>query len=135
VSVGALTHSAPAADLSFEIRPNQPLLTRSPTRWRRRGRGWVRSASVSLVRRHRFDQRPRVGVGRSRRGRGVRGARRRAIGGRGRLGRTWASPAGAGIYVSVVLRPAAQAMPLLTMRRRPRACPRASRPPRACRRT
>jgi len=35
--------------------------------------------------------------------------------GRGRLGRTWASPAGAGIYVSVVLRPGAQAMPLLTM--------------------
>jgi BirA family biotin operon repressor/biotin-[acetyl-CoA-carboxylase] ligase len=35
--------------------------------------------------------------------------------GRGRLGRVWASPAGAGIYVSVVLRPAAQAMPLLTM--------------------
>lgn len=35
--------------------------------------------------------------------------------GRGRLGRTWASPAGAGIYVSVVLRPAPQAMPLLTM--------------------
>lgn len=35
--------------------------------------------------------------------------------GRGRLGRTWASPAGAGIYVSVVLRPAAQAMPLLTI--------------------
>jgi BirA family transcriptional regulator, biotin operon repressor / biotin---[acetyl-CoA-carboxylase] ligase len=35
--------------------------------------------------------------------------------GRGRLGRTWASPPGAGIYVSVVLRPAAQAMPLLTM--------------------
>src|SRR5204863_4186924 len=32
--------------------------------------------------------------------------------GRGRLGRTWASPACAGIYVSVVLRPAAQAMPL-----------------------
>jgi BirA family biotin operon repressor/biotin-[acetyl-CoA-carboxylase] ligase len=35
--------------------------------------------------------------------------------GRGRLGRTWASPAGAGIYVSVVLRPPPQAMPLLTM--------------------
>jgi BirA family transcriptional regulator, biotin operon repressor / biotin---[acetyl-CoA-carboxylase] ligase len=35
--------------------------------------------------------------------------------GRGRLGRTWASPAGAGIYVSLVLRPAAHAMPLLTM--------------------
>jgi BirA family transcriptional regulator, biotin operon repressor / biotin---[acetyl-CoA-carboxylase] ligase len=35
--------------------------------------------------------------------------------GRGRLGRTWASPAGAGIYVSLVLRPAAHAIPLLTM--------------------
>jgi BirA family biotin operon repressor/biotin-[acetyl-CoA-carboxylase] ligase len=35
--------------------------------------------------------------------------------GRGRLGRTWASPAGAGIYVSLVLRPAPHAMPLLTM--------------------
>jgi BirA family biotin operon repressor/biotin-[acetyl-CoA-carboxylase] ligase len=35
--------------------------------------------------------------------------------GRGRLGRTWSSPAGAGIYVSAVLRPPPQAMPLLTM--------------------
>ena len=35
--------------------------------------------------------------------------------GRGRLGRTWASPAGAGIYVSAVLRPPPHAMPLLTM--------------------
>ena len=35
--------------------------------------------------------------------------------GRGRLGRSWASPAGAGIYMSVVLRPPPQAMPLLTM--------------------
>lgn len=35
--------------------------------------------------------------------------------GRGRLGRSWASPAGAGIYMSLVLRPAAHAMPLLTM--------------------
>jgi BirA family biotin operon repressor/biotin-[acetyl-CoA-carboxylase] ligase len=35
--------------------------------------------------------------------------------GRGRLGRSWASPAGAGIYVSAVLRPSPQAMGLLTM--------------------
>jgi BirA family transcriptional regulator, biotin operon repressor / biotin---[acetyl-CoA-carboxylase] ligase len=35
--------------------------------------------------------------------------------GRGRLGRVWASPAGAGIYVSAVLRPAARAVGLLTM--------------------
>jgi BirA family transcriptional regulator, biotin operon repressor / biotin---[acetyl-CoA-carboxylase] ligase len=35
--------------------------------------------------------------------------------GRGRLGRSWASPAGAGLYVSVVLRPPSQAMPLLTV--------------------
>ena len=35
--------------------------------------------------------------------------------GRGRLGRPWASPAGAGIYVSAVLRPPPQAMALLTM--------------------
>jgi BirA family transcriptional regulator, biotin operon repressor / biotin---[acetyl-CoA-carboxylase] ligase len=35
--------------------------------------------------------------------------------GRGRMGRTWASPAGAGIYVSVVLRPPPPAMALLTM--------------------
>jgi BirA family biotin operon repressor/biotin-[acetyl-CoA-carboxylase] ligase len=35
--------------------------------------------------------------------------------GRGRLGRSWASPPGAGIYVSVVLRPAPRAMALLTM--------------------
>lgn len=35
--------------------------------------------------------------------------------GRGRLGRTWASPAGAGIYVSLVLRPSMEAVPLLTI--------------------
>jgi BirA family biotin operon repressor/biotin-[acetyl-CoA-carboxylase] ligase len=35
--------------------------------------------------------------------------------GRGRMGRTWASPAGAGVYVSAVLRPAPHAMPLLTI--------------------
>jgi BirA family biotin operon repressor/biotin-[acetyl-CoA-carboxylase] ligase len=35
--------------------------------------------------------------------------------GRGRLGRTWASPPGAGLYVSAVLRPGAHAMPLVTI--------------------
>jgi len=35
--------------------------------------------------------------------------------GRGRLGRAWASPAGAGIYASTVLRPPAHAVGLLTM--------------------
>jgi BirA family biotin operon repressor/biotin-[acetyl-CoA-carboxylase] ligase len=35
--------------------------------------------------------------------------------GRGRHGRPWASPPGAGLYVSVVLRPAARAVPLLTI--------------------
>jgi BirA family biotin operon repressor/biotin-[acetyl-CoA-carboxylase] ligase len=35
--------------------------------------------------------------------------------GRGRQGRSWASPAGAGIYVSIVLHPPAQAVPLLTI--------------------
>jgi BirA family biotin operon repressor/biotin-[acetyl-CoA-carboxylase] ligase len=35
--------------------------------------------------------------------------------GRGRLGRSWASPPGAGIYVSAVLRPTPAAMPLLTI--------------------
>ena len=35
--------------------------------------------------------------------------------GRGRLGRTWASPPGAGLYVSVVLRPETPAIPLLTV--------------------
>jgi BirA family transcriptional regulator, biotin operon repressor / biotin---[acetyl-CoA-carboxylase] ligase len=35
--------------------------------------------------------------------------------GRGRQGRSWASPAGAGIYVSVVLRPPPRAVGLLTM--------------------
>lgn len=35
--------------------------------------------------------------------------------GRGRRGHTWASPAGAGIYVSVVLRPSRRAAPLLTI--------------------
>jgi BirA family transcriptional regulator, biotin operon repressor / biotin---[acetyl-CoA-carboxylase] ligase len=35
--------------------------------------------------------------------------------GRGRQGRTWASPSGAGLYVSVLLRPRPQAAPLLTV--------------------
>lgn len=35
--------------------------------------------------------------------------------GRGRLGRSWASPAGAGIYATVVLRPDAGVLPLLTI--------------------
>jgi BirA family biotin operon repressor/biotin-[acetyl-CoA-carboxylase] ligase len=35
--------------------------------------------------------------------------------GRGRHGRTWASPAGAGLNVSVVFRPADRAVPLLTI--------------------
>jgi BirA family biotin operon repressor/biotin-[acetyl-CoA-carboxylase] ligase len=35
--------------------------------------------------------------------------------GRGRQGRSWASPAGAGLYVSTVLRPAEHALPLLTI--------------------
>src|SRR5688572_4025569 len=39
----------------------------------------------------------------------------RQTAGRGRLGRTWASPPGAGIYASVVFRPAAQVATLLTI--------------------
>jgi BirA family biotin operon repressor/biotin-[acetyl-CoA-carboxylase] ligase len=35
--------------------------------------------------------------------------------GRGRFGRLWSSPAGAGLYVSIVLRPTPQAIPLLTL--------------------
>jgi len=35
--------------------------------------------------------------------------------GRGRQGRSWASPAGAGLYASAVLRPAEHALPLLTI--------------------
>jgi BirA family biotin operon repressor/biotin-[acetyl-CoA-carboxylase] ligase len=35
--------------------------------------------------------------------------------GRGRQGRTWVSPPGAGLYMSVVLRPRAGALPLLTI--------------------
>lgn len=35
--------------------------------------------------------------------------------GRGRHGRSWASPPGAGLYVSVVLRPAERSVPLLTI--------------------
>ena len=35
--------------------------------------------------------------------------------GRGRLGRRWASPPGAGIYLSVLLRPARSVLPLLTL--------------------
>jgi BirA family biotin operon repressor/biotin-[acetyl-CoA-carboxylase] ligase len=35
--------------------------------------------------------------------------------GRGRQGRTWVSPAGAGLYMSVVLRPHERALPLLTI--------------------
>src|SRR5262245_60405357 len=35
--------------------------------------------------------------------------------GRGRLGRTWASPMGVGIYVSALLRPVERVAPLLTL--------------------
>jgi BirA family transcriptional regulator, biotin operon repressor / biotin---[acetyl-CoA-carboxylase] ligase len=35
--------------------------------------------------------------------------------GRGRHGRTWASPPGAGLYMSIIMRPAAHAVSLLTM--------------------
>jgi len=35
--------------------------------------------------------------------------------GRGRLGRTWASPPDAGLYVSVILRPPPHALPLMTI--------------------
>lgn len=35
--------------------------------------------------------------------------------GRGRLGRAWASPPGAGLYVSIVLRPSPRVAPLLTI--------------------
>lgn len=35
--------------------------------------------------------------------------------GRGRQGRTWVSPPGAGLYVSIVLRPLAHAVPLVTI--------------------
>ena len=35
--------------------------------------------------------------------------------GRGRLGRTWASPAGAGLYVSTILRPPFDVVPLITI--------------------
>jgi len=35
--------------------------------------------------------------------------------GRGRLGRTWESPPGAGLYVSVILRPLPHALPLVTI--------------------
>jgi len=35
--------------------------------------------------------------------------------GRGRMGRTWFSPPGSGLYVSVLLRPPAAAVPLLTL--------------------
>ena len=35
--------------------------------------------------------------------------------GRGRQGRAWASPAGAGLYASIVLRPPARAVPLITI--------------------
>jgi BirA family biotin operon repressor/biotin-[acetyl-CoA-carboxylase] ligase len=37
------------------------------------------------------------------------------LSGRGRLGRAWVSPAGAGLYVSVVVRPYREAVPLLTL--------------------
>jgi BirA family biotin operon repressor/biotin-[acetyl-CoA-carboxylase] ligase len=42
-------------------------------------------------------------------------AAERQTAGRGRHGRVWASPPGAGIYVSIVLRPPAHAVPLLTL--------------------
>ena len=35
--------------------------------------------------------------------------------GRGRFGREWASPPGAGLYISVVLRPDAEVVPMVTI--------------------
>jgi len=39
----------------------------------------------------------------------------RQLNGRGRRGRAWASPAGAGVYASALLRPSTGALPLLTL--------------------
>ena len=138
VSVGALTHSAPAIDISFEIEPPDRAVLEAPT-----GRRAEFADAPSIA--------PRARLGRL--GRRVRAtsptigstndvaAAWRPIGdaegavvvadeqtaGRGRRGQTWFSPPGSGLYVSVVLTPAAPAIEprrgheLLDARRRRRA--------------
>ena len=94
VSIGALTHSAPAADLSFEL--GSPTMRRADA-LRERGLtcGSTCAGSVGPV-----DDGCGGGAGRRRR-RARRGGRRRRADGRPRpAGTTWASPPGAGLYFS-----------------------------------
>ena len=73
-------------------------------------------ASRSLVLRSRLDERHRCARSPSRvLDEGLVVLADRQTAGRGRLGRSWASPPGAGIYVSVVLRPSAAAARLVTI--------------------
>ena len=118
VSVGALTHSAPAIDISFEIEPAligspraDACRPSSPTRsTRARPRSAASRRRVAVFLDDRIDQRRRGARWRraaTREGAVVIADAQTA--GRGRRGRTWFSPPGSGLYVSVVLAPGARA--------------------------
>ena len=110
VSVGALTHSAPAADISLEIEvclrppavsdPLPPDVARALTEAETRLGAF---ATPALFRRDWVDQRRGAGAGGRRRTRGHVGrwrtARRPAAAGAVAI---WFSPPGAGLYLSVI---------------------------------
>jgi nicotinate-nucleotide pyrophosphorylase (carboxylating) len=95
ISVGALTHSAPAADVCLEVGPPEPSAkTEDP-------------ASTGLVCFDHVTSTNDVALEMAEQGApdgtAVLADQQRA--GRGRRGRTWFSPPGAGLYLSIVARP------------------------------
>ena len=124
VSIGALTHSAPAADLSFEMgsRSRSDSMTLPddlatalamagdrPGIFARRILWYAEVGSTNDVAAALADRGEPEGT--------VVVADAQSAG-RGRHGRAWASPPGAGLYMSTLTRPAAHAVGLLTHRRR-----------------
>ncbi len=120
ISVGALTHSARAINYSCEIRPVDGSQSREPSRRRsdagrrrsRRRRGWPPRLGTRWLGRA-FEWHAACGstndlaAERAREGAaaGLVIAADAQTAGRGRLGRTWHSPAGDNLYLSILLRP------------------------------
>src|SRR5439155_24048629 len=135
VSVGALTHSAPAADLSFELEPDRCTLSDGSSRPQHSAphmaadplpleidaalRATASARGIFGTRVFYFAETGStndVAALAAERGEpdGTLVIAAAQTAGRGRLGRTWYSPPGAGLYVSAVLRDAAIA-PWLTL--------------------
>jgi nicotinate-nucleotide pyrophosphorylase (carboxylating) len=99
VSVGALTHSAPAMDVSLEMGTRRRTGKRLPESFRNDSGNLFCCESVSstndvalkLVEQGAAD--------------GMAVLADQQLAGRGRRGRTWFSPPGAGLYLSIVVRP------------------------------